>query len=139
MDGKKEFEKIMEKTDKIALASSVDDIPNVRILNFIYLPNENTLYFASTKGDPKEKEFSKNKNVAFTTIPTKGLAHIRVHEAIIKKSKQTIFDVQDVFIAKLPFYKENIEHNGKDMNLYEVHFSKVMVLAGPDKSVQIEL
>ncbi|MDR0717844.1 MAG: pyridoxamine 5'-phosphate oxidase family protein [Azoarcus sp.] len=139
MDAKKELEKIMGKAQRIALASSVDSIPNVRIVNFVYLSNENVLYFASTKGDPKEKEFEENHNVAFTTIPSKGLAHVRVHIATVKKSKKTIFDVQDIFVEKMPFYKENIEQNGQTMNLYEVHFSAAMVLAGPDKAAQIEL
>jgi uncharacterized pyridoxamine 5'-phosphate oxidase family protein len=139
MDIKKEFEKIMNKTEKIALASSVDDIPNVRILNFVYLTNEKILYFASTKGDPKEKEFGKNHNVAITTIPSKGLAHVRVHFATVKKRKKTVFDVQDIFVQKMPWYKDNIDQNGSTMNLYEVHFSTALVLAGPDKAAEIEL
>jgi uncharacterized pyridoxamine 5'-phosphate oxidase family protein len=106
MDGRKEFEKIMGKEDRIALASSVEDIPNVRILNFVYLADEKILYFVSDKGDPKGKEFAKNKNVAFTTIPTRGLAHIRVHHAIVKKSKKSIFDVKVIFISKMPFTKK---------------------------------
>jgi uncharacterized pyridoxamine 5'-phosphate oxidase family protein len=139
MDMKKDFEKIMEKSERIALASSVENIPNVRILNFVYLKDEKVLYFASTKGDPKEKEFSQNHNVAFTTVPSRGLAHIRAHNATVKKSKKTIFDVRNFFIAKMPWYKENIDKNGKSMNLYEVHFTTAMVLAGPDKAAEIEL
>jgi uncharacterized pyridoxamine 5'-phosphate oxidase family protein len=139
MDVKKDFEKIMEKSATIALATSVDNIPNVRILNFVYLKDEKILYFVSTKGDPKEKEFSQNHNVAFTTIPSRGLAHIRTHNATVKKSKKTIFDVQDIFTAKMPWYKENIDKNGKTMNLYEVRFATATVLAGPDKSHEIEL
>ncbi|MDR1149546.1 MAG: pyridoxamine 5'-phosphate oxidase family protein [Spirochaetaceae bacterium] len=139
MDMKKDFEKIMGKSERIALASSVENIPNVRILNFVYSKDEKILYFASTKGDPKEKEFSQNHNVAFTTVPSRGLAHIRTHNATVKKSKKTIFDVQDIFIAKMPWYKENIAENGKTMDLYEVHFTTAMVLAGPDKAAEIEL
>jgi uncharacterized pyridoxamine 5'-phosphate oxidase family protein len=139
MDLKKDFEKIMEKSARIALASSVENIPNVRILNFVYLKDEKILYFVSTKGDPKEKEFAQNHNVAFTTVPSRGLAHIRTHNATVKKSKKTIFDVQDIFIAKMPWYKENIDENGKTMNLYEVHFTKAMVIVGHDKAAEIEL
>jgi uncharacterized pyridoxamine 5'-phosphate oxidase family protein len=139
MDGKKEFEKIMEKTDRIALASAVDNIPNVRIVNFVFSASEKVLYFASTKGDPKEAEFSKNSSVAFTTIPTRGLAHIRVHHAAVAKSKKTVFDAADIFIAKMPWYKENLDENGKNMDLYEISFATAMVIAGPDKAFQVEL
>jgi uncharacterized pyridoxamine 5'-phosphate oxidase family protein len=139
MDKKKEFEKIMAEATKIALASSVDNVPNVRILNFIYSKNEKILYFQSKQGDYKEKEFIKNNIVSFTTIPENGLAYVRVIGAIVDKSKKTIFDVQDAFIEKMSFYKEFIEQNGDTMDLYEVHLSKVMFFPDPDRFVQIEL
>jgi uncharacterized pyridoxamine 5'-phosphate oxidase family protein len=139
MEGKKEFAKIMEKSERIALASAVDDIPNVRIVNFIYLASEKVLYFVSTKGDPKEKESAKNRNVAFTTIPARGLAHVRVHHATVGKSQKSVFDVADIFAAKMPWYKANIEQNGNDMDLYEVRFTTATALAGPDKAFQVEV
>jgi uncharacterized pyridoxamine 5'-phosphate oxidase family protein len=139
MNAKKEFEKIMSRTERIALASAVDNIPNVRILNFVYLGREKILYFVSTKGDPKEKEFRKNNKVALTTIPSRGLSHVRIHDAVVEKSKKSIFDLKDEFIAKMPWYKKNIEQNGAAMNLYEVHFSRLMLLAGPARSTQMEL
>jgi uncharacterized pyridoxamine 5'-phosphate oxidase family protein len=129
----------MEKTNLIALASAVDNIPNVRIVNFVFSASEKVLYFASTKGDPKEAEFSKNSNVAFTTIPARGLPHVRVHRAAVAKSNKTVFDVADIFIAKMPWYKENIEENGSSMDLYEVSFAEATVLAGPGKVLQVEL
>jgi uncharacterized pyridoxamine 5'-phosphate oxidase family protein len=139
MDGKKDFEKIMAKTDRLALASSVDDMPNVRIVNFVYLASERVLYFISTKGDPKEAEFSKNNKAAFTTIPARGLAHIRVRHADVAKSDRTILDAAEIFIAKMPWYKENIERNGNGMILYELRFTAATVLTGPDKAFQVEL
>jgi uncharacterized pyridoxamine 5'-phosphate oxidase family protein len=139
MDGKREFEKIMEKTERIALASAVGNIPNVRIVNFVFSSPEKVLYFASTKGDPKEAEFSKNDNVAFTTIPARGLAHVRVHHATISRSQKSVFDAADMFIAKMPWYKENLERNGSEMNLYEIRFSVATVLAGPDRAFQVTL
>ncbi|MDR1884988.1 MAG: pyridoxamine 5'-phosphate oxidase family protein [Synergistaceae bacterium] len=139
MDGKKDFEKIMAKTDRIALASSVDNIPNVRIVNFVYLASEGVLYFISTRGDSKEAEFSKNNSVAFTTIPARGLAHVRVRRADVAKSDRTVLDAAEIFIAKMPWYKENIERNGSGMVLYEVRFTAATVLAGPDKAFQVEL
>jgi uncharacterized pyridoxamine 5'-phosphate oxidase family protein len=55
MDLKKEVEKIMAETTTMALATSVDDIPNVRILNFIYLTNEKLLCFQLKKRRSKGK------------------------------------------------------------------------------------
>ena len=105
MDLKNEFEKIMAEATTMALATSVEDIPNVRILNFIYSADEKLLYFQSKIGDQKEKEFIKNNNVAFTTIPINGLAYVRVNNGIVKKSGKTIFDVKDAFAKKYRFTK----------------------------------
>lgn len=42
MDVKKEFLKIMSEQKEIALATSVNNIPNVRIVNFIYDSTNNS-------------------------------------------------------------------------------------------------
>lgn len=139
MDLKKEFEKIMAESTTIALATSVGDIPNVRILNFIYSADEKTLYFQSEKGSQKEKEFIKNNNVAFTTIPSNDVVYVRVNEAIVKKSEKTIFDVQDAFAEKMPFYKDFIRQNGNTMDLYEIRLLKIMFFPNADEYEKIEL
>ena len=46
MNIKTEFLKIMAEQTEIALATSVDNIPNVRIVNFYFEPAENILYFS---------------------------------------------------------------------------------------------
>ena len=51
MNAKTEFLKIMAEQTTIALATSVNDIPNVRIVNFYFEPTENKIYFSSFKGD----------------------------------------------------------------------------------------
>lgn len=56
MDVKKEFLKIMSEQKEIALATSVNNIPNVRIVNFVFDSTNNTLYFASFKDNDKIKE-----------------------------------------------------------------------------------
>ena len=139
MDGKKEFERIIGEVDTIALASSVDDIPNVRYVNFIYAIDEKKFYFQSGNDSQKVKEFEKNVNVAFITLETANGAHMRVHHATVKKSEKTIFDVQAMFIEKMPFYKHLIEEYGNTMNLYEVHFSTAIVHPDVNSSVEIEL
>jgi uncharacterized pyridoxamine 5'-phosphate oxidase family protein len=139
MDGRKEFERIVGEVDTLVLATSVGDIPNLRFMNFIYLTDEKTLYFQSAKGSQKEKEFEKNVNVAFITLETANGAHIRVRNATVKKSKKTIFDVQALFIERMPFYKGLIEKHGNTMDLYEIHFSTATVFPDVNTSVEIEL
>ena len=108
MDVKKEFLKIMSEQKEIALATSVNNIPNVRIVNFIYDSTNNILYFSSFKGNDKIKEMESNSHIAFTTIPHSGNEHVKA-KGLVQKSTKTIFEVADQFIAKVPGYKNTIE------------------------------
>jgi hypothetical protein len=126
MNIKTEFLKIMAEQTEIALATSVDNIPNVRIVNFYFEPAENILYFSSFEGNDKIKEINSNPYVAFTTIPHSGNEHVKA-KGIVKKSSKTIFDVAEQFIAKIPGYKDTIEYAGESLILFEVKFETVIV------------
>lgn len=126
MNIKTEFLKIMAEQTEIALATSVDNIPNVRIVNFYFEPAENILYFSSFEGNDKIKEINSNPYVAFTTIPHSGNEHVKA-KGMVKKSSKTIFDVAEQFIAKIPGYKDTIEYGGESLILFEVKFETVIV------------
>ncbi len=126
MNTKTEFLKIMAEQTEIALATSVDNMPNVRIVNFYFEPAENILYFSSFKGNDKSKEIKSNPYVAFTTIPHSGNEHVKA-KGIVQKSQKTIFDVAEQFIAKVPDYKDTIEYAGESLILFEVRFDTAIV------------
>ena len=126
MNIKTEFLKIMAEQTEIALATSVDNIPNVRIVNFYFEPAENILYFSSFEGNDKIKEMDSNPYVAFTTIPHSGNEHVKA-KGMAQKSSKTIFDVAEQFIAKIPGYKDTIEYGGESLILFEVKFETVIV------------
>ena len=126
MNIKTEFLKIMAEQTEIALATSVDNIPNVRIVNFYFEPAENILYFSSFEGNDKIKEMNSNPYVAFTTIPHSGNEHVKA-KGMVKKSSKTIFDVAEQFIAKIPAYKDTIEYAGESLILFEVRFDTAIV------------
>ena len=126
MNIKTEFLKIMAEQTEIALATSVDNIPNVRIVNFYFDPAENILYFSSFEGNDKIKEINSNPYVAFTTIPHSGNEHVKA-KGMVKKSSKTIFDVAEQFIAKIPGYKDTIEYAGESLILFEVRFDTAIV------------
>ena len=126
MNIKTEFLKIMAEQTEIALATSVDNIPNVRIVNFYFEPAENILYVSSFEGNDKIKEINSNPYVAFTTIPHSGNEHVKA-KGIVKKSSKTILDVAEQFIAKIPGYKDTIEYAGESLILFEVRFDTAIV------------
>ena len=138
MNVKTEFLKIMAEQTEIALATSVDNIPNVRIVNFYFEPAENILYFSSFKENDKIKEINSNPYVAFTTIPHSGNEHVKA-KGMVKKSSKTIFDVAEQFIAKIPGYKDTIEYGGESLILFEVRFDTAIVTKDLNTIKKLEL
>ena len=126
MNTKAEFLKIMSEQTEIALATSVNNVPNVRIVNFYFDPEENALYFSSFKENDKIKEIKANSHAAFTTIPHSGNEHVKA-KGIVQKSSKTIFDVAEQFIAKVPNYKNTIEYAGESLVLFEIKFDTAVV------------
>ncbi len=134
------FNKIMAEQNIMALATSVDNNPNVRIVNFCYdVEKKGVVYFTTFKDNPKEKEFAKNNIVAFTTIPSSGARHVRVAMANIQKSASTLYDLKDAFVNKVPDYKEVVEMAGDQMVVYEIHFKEASVTLEMNETADITL
>ncbi|EOL45981.1 pyridoxamine 5'-phosphate oxidase family protein [Enterococcus caccae] len=133
------FKKIMNEQTEIALATSVEEIPNVRIVNFFYDETKKCLFFSTFKENKKITEFQKNPNVAFTTIPNEQVNHVRVHDAQVKKSELSVYDVAEQWIQKIPSYEENIKLAGAMLDLYEIHFGEAIVILGIDSRETIIL
>ncbi len=127
MNTKEEFNNIMEKHTEIALATSVNDVPNVRIVNFYYAKDTKSLFFSTFKTNDKVQEIEENNQISFTTIPHQSFEHVR-GKAIAKKSPLNVFDVKEQFVDKMPHYKEIIYQFGKLLDLYEIKLGDVQVL-----------
>lgn len=132
MDFLKEFNRILENTNNIALATTVNDIPNVRIVNFYYNPqNKGVVYISSFRGSPKTLEFPQNNKVAFTTVPKlpdENSEHVRVTNATVQKSHLTIYDLKNEFTKKLPSYEMIIAQAGDMLDVYEIQFKEASVI-----------
>ena len=126
MKTKAEFLRIMAAQTEMALATSVDNVPNVRIVNFYFSPDSNILYFATYKGNDKVKEIAANERIAFSTIPCGGNEHVKA-KGIAAKSKLTIFDLAEKFVEKIPDYQNTIDAAGKSLALYEIKFDTAVV------------
>lgn len=127
MDTRNEFLKIMREQSEIGLATSINDQPNVRIVNFYYNAEENKLYFSSFKGNEKIAEFSQNHKVAFTTVPHQGNAHVKAR-GTVRKSSKGILDLKAEFAAKIDGYGDMIEQAGDCLDLYEIECPEAVVI-----------
>lgn len=126
MNTKTEFLRIMAEQTEMAMATSVNNVPNVRIVNFYFDPCENILYFSSFKDNDKVKEIEENPSIAFTTIPHTGNQHVKA-KGLAKRSSKTVVDLAEHFIAKVPDYKKTIDYAGESLILFEVRFDSAIV------------
>ena len=126
MNMKTDFLRIVAEQTEMALATSVNNIPNVRIVNFYFDPCDNILYFSTFKDNNKVKEIEENPSIAFTTIPHTGNQHVKA-KGLAKRSLKTIFDLEAQFIAKVPDYKKTIDFAGESLILFEVKFDTAIV------------
>ncbi|RRD38901.1 pyridoxamine 5'-phosphate oxidase family protein [Leptotrichia sp. OH3620_COT-345] len=119
-----EFKNIMKEQTEIALATSVNNIPNVRITCFYYDEETKILFMSSLKNHKKIGEFSNNDNVAFTTIPKTSSKYVR-GKGKIKKSDKSVYDLKDKFINKIPYLEYIIEKVGDSLILFEIPLSEI--------------
>ena len=93
MNMRDEFERIMREHREIALATTTDGLPHVRIVNFYYAPAERCVYFATFKDNEKVVELAANPNIAFTTVPHNDTTeHVRASGRAVK-SAHTAYDL----------------------------------------------
>ena len=128
MEAKKEFLRMINECEEIALATSIHDFPNVRIVNYYYDEKNNVMYFATYTGREKISEFWKKNNVSFTTIPmNRGKReHIRAR-GHVRESEKSILDLREEFSNKMADFGEIIDKYSNDLKVYEIKFSEVTV------------
>jgi uncharacterized pyridoxamine 5'-phosphate oxidase family protein len=134
MNYTQEFNNIVQETSTLALATSVDGIPNVRIVNFGYDTSKpGVIYFSSTRTSPKLSEFAQNSRVAFTTVPAESHTHVRSNNSLVQKSALYIDEIKDLFLAQIPGFDVTLSVLGSQMDIYEIHIKEATVILGPGK------
>ena len=139
MNMRDEFERIMREHREIALATTTDGLPHVRIVNFYYAPEERRVYFATFKDNEKVVELAANPNIAFTTVPHNDTnEHVRASGRAVK-SAHTVYDLAPLFAAKIPRYQETIDAVGDDLILYEIAVAMAVVTVDMEHIEHIRL
>ena len=139
MNMRDEFERMMREQREIALATTTDGLPHVRIVSFYYAPEEHRIYFATFKDNEKVVELAANPNIAFTTVPHNDTTeHVRASGRAVK-SAHTVYDLAALFAAKIPRYQETIDAVGDDLILYEIAFDMAVVTVDMEHIEHIRL
>ena len=139
MNMRDEFERMMREQREIALATTTDGLPHVRIVSFYYAPKERCVYFATFKDNEKVVELAANPNTAFTTVPHNDTnEHVRASGRAVK-SAHTVYDLAPLFAAKIPRYQETIDAVGDDLILYEITVDMAVVTVDMEHIEHIRL
>ncbi|MDR2934128.1 MAG: pyridoxamine 5'-phosphate oxidase family protein [Rickettsiales bacterium] len=102
------YNNLMSKATEIALATSINEVPNVRIVNYIWDDaNPNTIYIFTDPESVKMKEVKENNNLAFTTI---GNQVVQVQHGVLRQSSRNVDELKSMFLKKMPFYADVFEH-----------------------------
>ena len=139
MNMRDEFERMMREHREIALATTTDGLPHVRIVNFYYAPEKRSIYFSTFKDNEKVVELAANPDIAFTTIPHNDTnEHVRASGCAVK-SAHTVYDLAALFAAKIPRYQETIDAVGGDLILYEIAVAMAVVTVDMEHIEHIRL
>ncbi|NOU80442.1 pyridoxamine 5'-phosphate oxidase family protein [Paenibacillus sp. LMG 31459] len=133
------FKEIMEVSAHLALATSMDNKPNVRVMSHFYDQQKGIVYVSTIKQSPKTAEFASNDKVAFTTLPEPAGRLVRVTDAIVKKSGHTVYDLKTGFTKNNPAFESTLEKMGPMFDVYEFHFNEAIVTLGPMRMEKITL
>ncbi|WP_342423546.1 pyridoxamine 5'-phosphate oxidase family protein [Paenibacillus sp. FSL E2-0178] len=133
------FKEIMGVNAYLALASSKDNKPNVRLMSHFYDGATGIVYVSTSKESPKTEEFAANDKVAFTTIPDATGRVVRVTDAIVKKSGHSVYDLKAGFIKNNPSFEFILKEIGHTFEVYEFHFNEAIVNLGGQRMEKVTL
>lgn len=131
MELKQAFDTVMETTINMALATSVNDRPNVRVVTYGYDPRDpKVVYFTTFKGNQKIEEFEQNERVTLMPLPEnpESPAQIRIF-GTVQKAEKSLDDVAELILKKAPFFAETLTQR-EFLETYEVVFDEAAVTIG---------
>ena len=141
MDAKLAFDQVMQNGVNIALATSVDCLPNVRVVTFAYDVKEpNKVYFTTFPGNTKTQEFQSNEKVCFVSLPEGALAQVQVRcHGFVKQSARLLSEIAPLIVAKMPEYQGLLDQAGDILLVYEIIFEEAQVTIGVDAAQTIQI
>lgn len=132
MDLQTALQEILRQTNNMALATSVENKPNVRVVTFAYdEAHPGVVYFTSFKGNQKTIEFEQNPHVTFQPLPEvpNPVAQIRV-QGLVQKSPRGLAEVAPLIIQKTPDFAEVVQQAGPMLEAYEIVFTQAAITVG---------
>ncbi|WP_125568674.1 pyridoxamine 5'-phosphate oxidase [Companilactobacillus insicii] len=131
------LKEVIKTTNKMALNLSVDNIANVKIVNFVWLQDQpDTLLFSSVKGTAGTAEYDKAQSVAFISIPNSdmiGNPYIRSQNVSIQHSNKTMKELLPKYLETVPNYQKVWDLIGPKLQVFELKLDDVYIDPGLDR------
>lgn len=140
MELKQHFEQVMGTSVNMALATSVNDKANVRIVTFAYdRTREGKVFFSTFKGNQKIVEFAQNPNVACLPLPATAEADSQVRIfGKVQKSDMSLEQLISLITPKYPDGADTLKMGGEMLEIYEVCFTEAFVTVGMTDAQSIQ-
>lgn len=135
MDYLPAYKRILKQGGILALATSVNGKPNVRIVNYgCHADDPSVLYFSTSAESGKIAEINENDSAAFTTIPASpdDTPHVRAHSAVVCQSDLSLDDVKGLFLEQSPGLAEMYDMIGGMLTVYEIRVKEADVTVDMD-------
>ncbi len=129
MELKHAFMKVLGEGVNMALATSVEGSPNVRVVTFGFdAAQPDKLFFSTFKGNRKIREFEQNPRVACMPLPVDPTEDIQVRIfGKVQKSALTLLELIALIGKKAPSGAETLTQGADQMEVYEVSFDDAWV------------
>ena len=131
------LKEVTKTTNKMALSLSVDNMANVKIVNFVWFEDQpNTLFFSSVKGTVGTAEYDKAQSVAFISIPNSdmiGNPYIRSQNVSIQHSDKTMKELLTKYLETVPNYQKVWDLIGSKLQVFELQLDDVYIDPGLDR------
>ncbi|OZU89088.1 hypothetical protein CIL03_08720 [Virgibacillus indicus] len=143
MDLLNEYKRILKDHDHIALSTSVNNKPNVRVVNLYEDTSKpGVIYISTDPNSQKVKEFEINNIVSFTTLPKSKYEFVRVQNATVRKLHSSeIEKVKRYFTDRDVSFESKLKKGEETTAIFALEFGKARIkrnTVDPYDSIQFD-
>jgi len=125
---------VIAMTNKIALSTALDNQADVKIVNFVWYPEQpDTLFFSSVKNSAALETYAQQPDVALISVPNDGSVgnpYIRAQHVQLKRSEKTMADLLPRYLETVPNYQTVWDLIGPKLVVFELKLKELYVDSG---------
>lgn len=134
------LKEVLLSSDKIALSTALENVADVKIVNFVWFPEQlDTLYFSSVAGTAALDIYAQNPDAAFITVPFDDQTtnpYVRGAHVKIQKSTKKMTDILPRYLELVPNYQHVYDLIGDKLVVFELKLGTIYVDAGLGRDKQ---